>query len=96
MNNTSMFTGKSYAGNWQVKSVEAIPEIDKQAIESAHIVNSQYGLSVCFMMKAGNRYYKALDTLSNAKEGDVVNLETAKLVTLSRQGDADIQKIRVV
>lgn len=92
----SIFSGcKSYAGKWQVKSVEAIPAEDRSAIKSAHVVNSQYGLSVCFIMKAGNMFFKSLDETSQASAGDEVNLDTAKVVTLERQGDADIQKIRI-
>lgn len=86
---------KSYAGNWQIKSVEPMPQIDKDACQSAHVVESQYGLSVCFMMKAGNRFFKSLDTACDAKPGDAVNLDNVKVVILSRPGDADIMKVRI-
>lgn len=86
----------SYAGSWEVKSVGAIPEEDKKAIQSAHVVNSQYGLSVCFMMKAGNRFYIPVDEQnSTCEEGDAVDLDKAKIVMLGKQGEADIQRVRV-
>lgn len=86
---------KSYAGNWNVKSVTPIPQDDIDNIKSAHVVNSQYGLSVCFLMKAGNMFFIPVDKNSNVNPGDNVDLSQAKVVTFERQGDADIQKIRI-
>lgn len=92
----SIFSGKqSYAGKWQVKAIEEIPAEDKSAIASAHVVNSQYGLSVCFMMKAGNMFFIPVDSNSQCNVGDTVNLDKAKVITLERPGDNDIQKIRI-
>lgn len=92
----SIFAGcKSYEGIWEVSSVDTIPQDDLNAIQSAHVVNSQYGLSVCFIMKAGNVFYKPLDQNSVASAGDAVDLSKAKVVTLSKQGEADIQRIRI-
>lgn len=92
----SIFAGcKSYAGKWQVKSIEPMPQEDKDAVASAHVVNSQYGLSCCFMMKAGNMFFKPMDSTCNVAAGEVLNLDDIKVVTLERQGDADIQKIRI-
>lgn len=92
----SIFSGcTSYAGKWEVTSVNPMPKEDIEAVQSAHVVNSQYGLSVCFMMKAGNRFYIPLDSNSEAAEGDAVNLQDAKVVILSKQGEADIQRIRL-
>lgn len=92
----SIFSGcKSYKGKWEVTSIEPISKEDIEAVESAHIVNSQYGLSVCFVMKAGNVFYKPVDQNSTCSVGDVVDLTKAKSITLSKQGEADIIRIRV-
>lgn len=91
----SIFAGKrSYAGKWKVKSVEPMPQEDKNATASAHVVNSQYGLSCCFMMKAGNMFFIPMDENCNASAGDALNLDKIKVVTLEKQGEADITRIR--
>lgn len=96
MSNSMFSNSKLYAGNWTVKSIVPISEEDKNRIQSAHVVNSQYGLSACFIMKSGGMFFKGIDNQSNVAVGDPIDINTAKLVTLQRQGDADIQKIRIV
>jgi hypothetical protein len=92
----SIFSGlQSYAGKWQVKSVSDFNAEDKALVSRASVVNSQYGLSVCFMMKAGNMHFIPVDQNCNASAGDEVNLDTARVVTLEKQGEADIQRIRI-
>lgn len=92
----SIFSGlQSYAGKWQVKSVKAFPAEDKALVDRATVVNSQYGLSVCFMMKTGNMHFIPVDQNSNVNAGDVVNLDSAKIVTLEKQGEEDILRVRV-
>lgn len=92
----SIFSGlPSYAGKWQVKSVNEFSAEDKALVSRATVVNSQYGLSVCFMMKAGNMHFIPVDQNSNVNAGDEVNLDSAKIVTLGKQGESDIQRVRV-
>jgi hypothetical protein len=47
------------------------------------------------MMKAGNMHFIPVDQNSNASAGDAVDLNTAKVVTLEKQGEADIQRVRI-
>lgn len=86
---------QSYAGKWQVKSVENFTEEDKSLVSRAHVVSSQYGLSVCFFMKRGNMHFIPLDQNCNAGVGDEVDLNSAKLVTLEKDGEADITRVRL-
>lgn len=72
-----------------------MPQEDKNLVASAHVVNSQYGMSACFLMKAGNMFFIPMDSTCNVAPGQALNLDDIKVVTLERQGNADIQKIRI-
>jgi hypothetical protein len=91
----SIFSGlQSYAGKWSVKSVESMSAEDIAMVSSAHVVNSQYGLSCCFMMKAGNMHFIPMDQNCTTAPGEVLDLNKVKVITLEKQGEADIQRIR--
>lgn len=82
-----------YAGKWNVKDTRAFAKEEIDAVESAKVVDSQYGQSVCFFMKAGGQTFIPLDVNSNRATGDSVDLNNAKLITLERQGEADIYRV---
>ena len=84
-----------YAGKWQEKSVESFKAEEIALVDKAEVVESQYGLSVCFFMKAGGQSYIPLDQNSSAAIGDTVDLAKAKVVTLSKQGENDIFRVRI-
>jgi hypothetical protein len=84
-----------YAGKWSEKSRRAFNDSEKAMVQSATVVASQYGSSVCFFMKNGSQGFIALSNDSTLKIGDTVDLEKAELVTLSRPGDADIQRVSI-
>lgn len=84
---------KVYAGKWQVKNERAFGQDEISAVDSATVVDSQYGQSVCFMMKAGGQAFIPLDVNSSKATGDAVDLNNAKLITLTRQGEKDIYRI---
>lgn len=84
-----------YAGKWTEKSRRNFNESEKNSVASAVVVSSQYGSSVCFFMKNGNQGFIPLSNDSSLKIGDAVDLEKAELVTLSRPGDADIQRVSI-
>ena len=83
-----------YAGKWSEKSVRDFSSEEVAAVEQAKVVESQYGFSVCFMMKAGGQTYVPLDQNSSLGIDDVVDLSTAKLVTLQKPGESDIYRVR--
>lgn len=85
---------KIYAGKWNEKAVRAFSQEEQDAIQSATVVDSQYGQSVCFMMVSGGMTYIPLDQNSSKATGDTVDLSKAELVTLSKQGEADIYRVR--
>ena len=82
-----------YAGKWQVKASRAFSSEEVDAVERASVVDSQYGSSVCFFMKSGGQTFIPLSTNSSLALGDDVDLTKAKLLTLSREGDADIYRV---
>ena len=85
---------KVYAGKWQVSNKRAFSDEEVNAVDTAKVVTSQYGLSVCFMMKGGGMTYIPLDQNSSLSEGDVINLKSAELITLHRDGDDDIYRVK--
>ena len=83
-----------YAGKWSEKNVRAFVPEEIQAVEKAEVVESQYGLSVCFFMIGGGQSYIPLDQSSTLGVGDIVDLTKAQLVTLQRPGENDIYRVR--
>lgn len=83
-----------YAGKWSESAKRIFSQDEIEAVASATVVDSQYGQSVCFMMKSGGQTYIPLDQNSSKATGDTVDLSKAELVTLSRQGEADIYRVR--
>ena len=83
-----------YAGKWSEKNVRDFSSDEIAAVELAKVVESQYGLSVCFTMIAGGQTYIPLDQNSSLGIDDIVNLSKAKLVTLQRPGEDDIYRVR--
>jgi hypothetical protein len=83
-----------YAGKWSEKEARAFAPEEIAAVEKAEVVESQYGLSVCFMMKAGGQSYIPLDQNSSLGIGSIIDLSKAQLVTLQRPGENDIYRVR--
>lgn len=82
-----------YAGKWNVKESRSFTSDEIAAVQSATVVDSQYGQSVCFMMVGGGMSYIPLDQNSSKSTGDAVDLTKARLLTLSKQGEADIYRV---
>ena len=83
-----------YAGKWSEKGSRDFSSEEIAAVEKAEVVESQYGSSVCFHMKMGGQTYIPLDQNSSKAIGDLVDLTTAKLITLCRPGEDDIYRVR--
>lgn len=83
-----------YAGKWNEKARRAFTSEEIAAVESATVVDSQYGQSVCFMMVSGGQTYIPLDQNSSKAIGESIDLSKAELVTLGKQGETDIYRVR--
>ena len=82
-----------YAGKWSVKNSRLFTQEEIDGVSSATVVDSQYGMSVCFFMKSGGQTFIPLSNTSSLGLGDAVDLKTAKLLTLAREGEADIYRV---
>ena len=80
---------------WQVKNSRSFSPEEIEGVQSAVIVDSEYGSSVCFTMVSGGKGYIPVSRDCNANVGDTVDLSKARLLTLSREGDADIFRVEI-
>ena len=83
-----------YAGKWNVKETRDFTQEEINEIDTATVVDSQYGMSVCFFMKSGGQTYIPLSNDSSKSVGDSIDLKAAKLLTLGRQGESDIYRVK--
>ena len=86
-------TLRLYAGKWSLKSSRNFTEEEINAVDSAVVVASEYGNSVCFHMHAGGMTFIPLSNASTKGIGETVDLKEAKVLTLEKQGEADITRI---
>ena len=92
----NIFAGlQVYAGKWNVVGTRSFNDEEKAMISRAEVVASEYGNSVCFFMKTGGQTYIPLSNQSTLGIGDEVDLNKAKLLTLHRDGSADITRIDI-
>ena len=82
-----------YRGKWEVSNRSKFSANEVSEIASAKVVASDYGHSVCFMLKNGGM--KFMPVSNTSKKTTAVNLENCEVVTLSREGDADIYRIEI-
>lgn len=82
-----------YAGKWNLKSSRAFSPEEIAAVASAVVVASQYGNSVCFTMVGGGQTFIPLSNSSSKTVGESINLASAKLLTLGKDGEFDIFRV---
>ena len=86
---------KVYAGKWSEKEARKFSAEEIGAIAMAVVVPSQYGNSVQFIRKEGGMSFIPLDQNANAGVGEMIDLTKATLVTLEKEGEADIYRVRI-
>lgn len=92
----NIFTSlKKYAAKWSIKESRAFTAEEIAAVQSASVVSSQYGNSVCFLMKGGGQCYIPCDKDCTLGVGESVNLAEAKLTVLTKEGEDDILRITI-
>ena len=84
---------RQYAGKWQLSDSRKFSEEEIAAVERTEVVTSQYGNSVCFFMKGGGMSFIPLSNQSNVGVGESIDMNNAKLLTLSKQGEDDILRV---
>lgn len=83
-----------YGGKWSVKSSRTFSQEELALVEKAQVVESQYGSSCCFFMKNGTTMFIPMSQDAKSDVGDMVDLQTAEIITLEKQGEVDITRIR--
>ena len=91
----NIFSNLRVYAKWVVKSSRVFNQEELDAISSATVVPSQYGSSVCFMMVSGGKTFLPMDQSSTIGVGETVDLSKAELLTLAKEGEADIYRVRV-
>lgn len=91
----NIFSGlQVYGGSWNVKSTRKFDQEEINAVKKAEVVSSEYGNSVCFFMKTGGQTYIPLSIDSSLSVGDSVDMKSAELLTLHRDGSNDIVRVK--
>lgn len=93
--NENVFAGlQTYGESWNKVAERPFNESEIKAVRQATITSGEYGLSVCFLMQAGGQKYIPVSKMGHQpNDGEVVDLATAKLVTLERSGSGRILKV---
>lgn len=86
---------RTYAGKWSVKDTRDFTPEEIGGVKKAVVVSSSYGMSVCFYMRSGGMTFIPLDQNSSAGLGEEINLSKAKLITLGKDGEADIVRVSI-
>lgn len=86
-----------YRGKWEESGRSAFSADDLNAVSSAKVVASDFGHSVCFILKNGGMKFMPVSSSSKVSTavGDAVDLTKCQVITLSREGDDDIQRIEI-
>lgn len=82
-----------FGSKWEETARENFSKEDIKAVRKAVVVESDYGHSVCFHLNSGGVSYMPVSRDTSSKIGQVVDLEDAEVLTLSREGDEDIYRI---
>ena len=85
---------KKYAEGYELAGTRNFTPEEISAVSSAKVVPSTYGLSVCFVLKAGGQAYIPVSRDSTCQAGDVVDMTKAKVLKLTRDGES-IDRVEV-
>ena len=85
---------RTYAGKWAVKSSRKFSADEINAVNSAVVVDSQYGSSVFFHMASRGQKFIRLSNDSAVGIGEAVDLTSAELITLGKEGESDILRVK--
>lgn len=92
----NVFAGlQVYGKGWEVVNSRGFAPEELALVKKAEVVSSEYGSSVCFFMTSGGKTYIPLSRDSSLTVGDSVDLSKAQLLTLHRDGEADITRVNI-
>ena len=85
------------SNGWRYKGERSFGADEVTAVYYADVITTQYGLSVRFKMRLENKFggyrFIPLSAYSTLSVGDTVDLKTAKLISLCKEGENDILRI---
>lgn len=93
----NIFSGLKYWAPWSVVNKRNLTQEEKESVESAEIVESDFGMSVCFTLFNGETSKLPLADVSNSKAhiGDIVDLASISIITLHNDYDEEIHRIEL-
>ena len=83
-----------YGGSWKVTSERKFTAEEIASSKDAEVVESEYGLSMQVTLNNGNRVFIPLSNDAASSLGDKVDLTTADLLTLEKDGEEPILRVR--
>lgn len=86
---------KTYGGKWQVVSSRKFTPEEVDQVAKAVVVSSEYGNSCCFFMKNSNIHFTPMSTDSTLSVGEDVDLTKAEILTLHKEGENNIERIKL-
>lgn len=86
---------KKYANGYEVVNSRNFTAEEIAAIQSAQVVNSEFGQSVCFCLISGGKVYIPVSRDSVVETGSPVDMNTAVLLTLEKDGDI-IDRVEII
>jgi hypothetical protein len=92
----NIFAGlKAYAVPWEVANVRLLNDTEKNLVERAEIVVSDYGYSCCFFMKNGTKTFIPMDKDYSAKGvGELLDIDKIEIVKYVKEGESPINRVR--
>lgn len=92
----NIFAGlKVYAAKWAVASSRVFSSEELALISEAVVVPSQYGYSAQFTMKNSGITFIPMSSDSTLSSGEAIDLSKAKILTLHKDGEADIYRVSI-
>jgi len=85
---------KEEKATWVLKDERPFTQEEIDAIDTAIVVASKNGRSVQFTMKSGGMTFIPLDNSSNLNAGELIDITKATLITLGKQGEGDIYRVK--
>lgn len=73
---------KTYSAGYSISSREKL-NAAKLGISSGVVVDSEYGLSVCFTLLSGGKKYIPVSRDIDVAEGEIVDMNTLELIELT-------------
>lgn len=77
---------------WQVSNISSFSEEELKTIKNCLVVASQFGNSLCLMLKGGLMSYLPVSRDQESVVGQEVKPEDVKVITLSCKGEKSIFK----